>query len=307
MLPLFSDFAEAANISQDSRSYQNYIQGLLSDVSGEYQDAKRAYKKAVESDTGAWDAHYRLALDYIRLKDFKNATKELQSALKLKPYDEESRFLLACIYAYSSQPDEAIKECRKLLERPLLILNESDVRYSLVQLYVTKKDWVNAEVECKAILKNNPNDSNTHFYLGFIYSEFSTKEMAVSELRKALEINPDNVLALNSLSYVYAEQGENLDDALSLAQKALEIDPSNGSFLDTMGWVYFKRGDLNNALKYLESASALSNDAEVFDHLGEVYYKMGKNKEAVKSWQKSLAIEPGKKQIQEKIKTLNKK
>ena len=135
----------------------------------------------------------------------------------------------------------------------------------------------------------------------YIYSEFSKTDVAIEAFNRALELNPANSLALNALSYLYAEIGENLDHALSLVRKALELEPSNGAYLDTLGWIYFKKGDLDNAIRYLENASVIVEDAEILDHLGDVYFKIGNSEDALKNWKKSLKIDPERKHIREKI------
>jgi Tfp pilus assembly protein PilF len=111
---------------------------------------------------------------------------------------------------------------------------------------------------------------------------------------------------LNALSYLYAELGENLDSALSLVRKALQIDPSNGAYLDTLGWIYFKKGDFENAIRYLENASVVIEDAEIFEHLGDVYFKTGSADQALKNWKKSLEIDPEREQVRDKIKEAKK-
>jgi Tfp pilus assembly protein PilF len=202
--------------------------------------------------------------------------------------------------------NEAIKEYSSLLDRPLVELNEIDVHFDLAQLYVKQKDWQKAEVECHKILEKNPDDPNAHFYLGYIYSESSKTDNAITEFNRAIEIDPNHSPAMNSLSYLYAQRGENLDYALNLVQKALEFDPSNGAYLDTLGWFYFKKGDLENALRYLENASVLSKDPEVFEHLGDVYLKLGKLNDAKKNWQKSLEIDSTRRGIKDKIRNIKK-
>lgn len=299
--------AQASSVSRESDSYHSYLKGLLFDESGDYEQARNAYQKAIKSDFGALDIHYRLALDYVRLRDFNRAEEEFSFILKSRPYDERVRFLLALAYSYRAKYKEAIAEHLKLLEKPLLELKESDIRYSLAQIYFEQKDLDKAETEYKTILEKNPEDSNAHFYLGYIYNESSKTESAISEFRRAIELDSANSLALNSLSYVYAQQGQNLDDALVLIQKALEFEPSNGAYLDTRGWIYFKKGDLEKAIKYLENASVMLQDPEVFEHLGDVYLKINKPHEARKNWQKSLSLDPKRKSALDKIKDLKEK
>lgn len=295
---------EASQISQDSRSYQNYLNGLLFDRLGEYKLAKDAYLKALKFDFRAWDIHYRLGLDYLRLNDLRGAEREFKYVLKIRPYEEKVRFLLALVYSYRSKYRQAEDEFNRLLARSLLELDELDVRGALGHLHLIAGNLEKAEEQYLIILKNNPHDSDSHFYLGYIYHELAKTDNAIDEFVKAIEIDPENALALNSLSYVYALEGRNLDQAMVWIKKALEMEPSNGAYLDTLGWIYFKKGDLDNALRYLENASVLFEDAEVFEHLGDVYSVLGDKDKAKKNWHKALEMEPKRKGIKEKIKQL---
>lgn len=302
IFPFF--FAEASNVSSDSGSYHNYLQGLFLDNLGDFKQAKKAYRKAVKLDADSWNIHYRLGIDYLRTQDYRNAEEELKKALELKPYAEGARFILARVYTYNSKYDEAISEYQGLLEKPLIELNEFDVRYALAQLYARGKDWQKAEIECHKILEKNPNEPNAHFYLGYIYGESSKVDKAVKEFNRAIELNPNHSPALNSLSYLYAQRGENLDYALSLVKKALELEPSNAAYLDTLGWVYFKKGDLENALRYLENASVLVKDPEIYEHLGDVFLEMGNLSEARKNWDRSLELDSKRASAKDKIENI---
>lgn len=296
--------AEASRVSSDAPSYQYFTEGLLFDKLGEYERAADAYRKALGVDSSAWDAHYRLALDYLRLKDFKNAERQFLRLLKLKPYEERVRYLLALVYSYRSKYDEAASQYHELLKRPLVELNEHYIRNALGYLYLTQEKLEKAQAEYETILKGEPNNSDAHFYLGYIHAERTHFDKAVEEFTKAIALDANHAAALNSLSYVYAERGEHLDQAFALVKKALEIEPSNGAFLDTLGWVYFKKGDLENARRSLENASVFMRNAEVFDHLGDVYRELGMFAEAKKNWQAALAIEPKRKEVREKLRQM---
>lgn len=295
---------EASRVSPEASSYQHFTEGLLFDKLGEYEHARDAYRKALKTDSSAWDIHYRLALDYLRLKNFKSAEREFLLTLKLKPYDERVRYLLALAYSYRLKYKEAAQQFHKLLERPLLELNEQYIRTSLAYLYLMQKDLDKAQAEYQSILEKNPRDSDAHFYLGFIHAEFSNFDKAISEFSSAIEFNVNNAAALNSLSYVYAKRAEHLDKALVLIKRALSIEPSNGAFLDTLGWIHFRKGDLDNARRYLENASIFMREAEIFDHLGDVYLALGMTEKAKKNWQIALELDPKRKQVRDKIRQL---
>jgi tetratricopeptide (TPR) repeat protein len=91
---------------------------------------------------------------------------------------------------------------------------------------------------------------------------------------------------------MYAERGINLDEALTLIQKALELDPDNGYFIDSLGWVYYQQGRYADALRELErAAERAKDDPEIFDHLGDAYLKNGKVEEAIAAWERALRVD----------------
>ena len=70
-------------------------------------------------------------------------------------------------------------------------------------------------------------------------------------------------------------RGERLDEALRHAQTALSLDPQNAAYLDTLGWIYFQQGRYADALQYLRQADALHpNDAEILEHIEKTQEKL---------------------------------
>jgi len=64
---------------------------------------------------------------------------------------------------------------------------------------------------------------------------------AIAAFRKVLQIEPEHSEALNSLGYIYALDGEHLDEAARMIRKAIEIDPANGAYYDSLGWAFIKK------------------------------------------------------------------
>ncbi len=75
---------------------------------------------------------------------------------------------------------------------------------------------------------------------------------------------------------MYAERGQNLDEAIQLIEKALEIEPENGYFIDSLGWAYYQQGRYPEALRELKRAvERAKDDPVIFEHLGDAYAKNG--------------------------------
>jgi len=132
------------------------------------------------------------------------------------------------------------------------------------------------------------------FLLGAAYERSGRREQAVAEFRRLLGIDPDYHAALNYLGYMFAERGENLDEAQKLIEKAVALEPDNGAYVDSLGWVYFRLGRLEQARAALERATRLeTSDGTVQEHLGDVYAALGQPRQAGEAYRRALELTSG--------------
>lgn len=114
-----------------------------------------------------------------------------------------------------------------------------------------------------------------------------------ADMRKALELNPDQPQVLNYLGYSFVERGVHLDEALSMIQRAVAAKPDSGYIIDSLAWAYFQLGRYQDAVEPMEKASLLEPvDPVVTDHLGDVYWKAGRRREAEFQWHRALSFGP---------------
>jgi tetratricopeptide (TPR) repeat protein len=164
---------------------------------------------------------------------------------------------------------------------------------------------VNKLTSAELIAKQNePDKLNAQFYfqIGSACERAKDIEQAVKHFRHALELEPDFAEALNYLGYMWAERGENLNEARTMIERALKQEPKNAAFLDSMAWVLYKQNKPADALPYMKKAIELNKDpdATLQDHLGDIFAAMKRMDEAREAWQKSLKLEP-KDEIRKKI------
>lgn len=121
-------------------------------------------------------------------------------------------------------------------------------------------------------------------------NEFS---LAEADMRKALELQPDEPQVLNYLGYSYVDRGQNLDEALDMIKRAVKVRPDSGYIIDSLAWAYFRLGRYSDALAPMEKASLLEPvDPIVTDHLGDVYWSVGRTREAEFQWHRALSFGP---------------
>lgn len=118
-------------------------------------------------------------------------------------------------------------------------------------------------------------------------------DITEKDLRKLIEIRPNNAHAYNALGYSLAERGDKLPEALKLIKHAVELSPDDPYIMDSLGWVYYRMGNLVDGLNYLNLAFASKPDAEIAAHLGEVLWIQGAQEDAKRIWQSALEENPG--------------
>lgn len=141
-------------------------------------------------------------------------------------------------------------------------------------------------------LRLEPDATQAMFWLGASYERTGREPEAESVLQGLLEIDPNFAPALNYLGYMWADQGQNLDEALTLVQQAVALEPDNGAYIDSLGWAHYQLGQYDEARGHLERAARIvGDDAVVLEHLGDLYNALGKIEDARQSYERSLALE----------------
>ena len=189
-------------------------------------------------------------------------------------------------------------EAKKRLQR--LIAAEPDNRDALIALANVmreRKQYAEcADVYGKAIdtVKDIGRPQWTLFYFrGICYERSKQWPKAEADLRKALELYPDQPQVLNYLGYSWVDQGINLDEGVKMIKRAVEQRPDDGYIVDSLGWSYYRLGNYDEAVKQLDRAVELKpTDPTINDHLGDAYWKVGRTLEARFQWQHARDLKP---------------
>ena len=132
------------------------------------------------------------------------------------------------------------------------------------------------------------------FYFRGICEERSKQwPKAEADLKKALEMEPDQAQVLNYLGYSWVDQGINLDEAMNMIRRAVEQRPDDGYIVDSLGWAYYRIGNFDEAVKNLERAVDMKpEDPTINEHLGDAYWRVGRKLEAGFQWAHARDLKP---------------
>jgi tetratricopeptide (TPR) repeat protein len=145
-----------------------------------------------------------------------------------------------------------------------------------------------------ALPSNNDKANSVYYYYRGICEERSKQwNKAEADMRKALELQPEQPHVLNYLGYSWIDQGINLDEGMKMIKRAVDQRPDDGYIVDSLGWAYYRIGNFEDAVKNLERAIDLKpEDPTINDHLGDAYWRIGRTLEAKFQWAHARDLKP---------------
>jgi tetratricopeptide (TPR) repeat protein len=258
---------------------------------GKYPEAVEVFRKMIAlGDDNAVRGYQQVIDTYREAKQWQQATAAAKEAVQKMPGDRGLQMVYAAQLADSGQPDKALAEVQSLLKNKP---EDRDVYITLAQMNTRLKRWDDAEhaLDKAEQLSTKPDDKEYVYFLrGSTFERQKKYDQAEEMFRKVLANDPQNSMTLNYLGYMLADRGVKLEEALGLIKKAVELEPSNGAYLDSLGWAYYRLGKYDQAEEQLVKASQrIGTDPTVHDHLGDVYQKTGRLKLAVAHWERAVA------------------
>ena len=241
-------------------------------------------------------------LALLSLADLYESVKKPQMAIKIyervpsnSPLKRNAQIQLATDLDSADRSDEAIKilknvtaEDPKDLEAIMALGNIERGRKKFADCAQTYSLGVDV------LPPNNDKANSIYYYYRGICEERSKQwSKAEADMRKALELQPEQPHVLNYLGYSWIDQGVNLDEGMKMIKRAVEQRPDDGYIVDSLGWAYFRIGNYEEAAKNLERAIDLKpEDPTINDHLGDAYWRVGRTLEAKFQWSHARDLKP---------------
>ncbi len=181
-------------------------------------------------------------------------------------------------------------EALDLLERGKRLFPGQN-RFPLLEagMLMDKKRLAEARQVLESALKARPDDEELLYQYGAVLDRAGERERALNVMQRIVDANPEHADALNYIGYTLAEEGRELERALSLVKKADKLKPENGYIVDSLAWANFRLGRLEEAWKQIQRATQLSGeDPTMWEHYGDIAKALGKREQARKGWRNAL-------------------
>lgn len=208
----------------------------------------------------------------------------------------QARLRTAALDAQQEKFDQAVSRLRALIaEKPERI----DAALTLADLLRSKEKYGDAvqayDTAIQRITKAEDRHWPVFFGRGIVLERTKQWPKAELDMKKALELSPEQPHVLNYLGYSWIDQGLHLEEGMKMLQRATELRPDDGAITDSVGWAFYRLGQYDKAVEWLErAAEQKGDDATIIEHLGDAYWHVGRKREARFQWERALNQKPDK-------------
>lgn len=271
---------------------------------------EKDYPKAAEQFSKVWtssppDIRGYLGIQEIKMAQGKSeeAVKGMQDLVDKNPNAPQFRLELANTQAIAgsqlqkSKPDQAKALFQSAEDNYKQILktnaNATDVwiRLGTLQRALGQTDAALASYEQAS--NTDPQNANAILNRAMLLEALGRKKEASDLYNRALGIDPNNALALNNLAFINADNGTNLDQAMTFAERAKKQAPGSPDVADTLGYVYFRKNLNSAALEiFKQDVQDQPSNPTFHLHLAMALLKQGDKRGARDEAEKALKIAP---------------
>jgi tetratricopeptide (TPR) repeat protein len=212
----------------------------------------------------------REGMRLFNMKRWADALQELHNAKAESLGTEEQAelaYYLGLCYTKLERYDDAPPYLEKVIIASDDPLRVYQCRMTLAYIYIMTNRAELADAELERLEAGGL--ESVMLYNTMAYSAYAQKRYlgAIELYEKALDIDKDNLTALNSLGYILADLGLDKLKGLRLCRKAVDKDPLNAVYLDSLGWACYRCGKLTEARKWLRQAMDITSKEQVIrDH-----------------------------------------
>jgi tetratricopeptide (TPR) repeat protein len=229
--------------------------------------------------------------------DYAEAERLFRRTLLLRTDFEPAYYDLAAVHLAQDRADEALRvleQARSLFKKSFQLEYLTAVTHTRLERYDDAVRHFTAADVLGEVLAPERLNHGFYFQFGAASERRGDFEQAELHFRKSLSQNPDFSEALNYLGYMWAERGENLEEAHRFIQRAVELEPENAAYLDSLAWVLLKLDRPPEALEWMRKALKFVEepDAVLYDHLGDILSALGEAGEAREAWRQSIQLKP---------------
>lgn len=299
-----------AYLSQNGNSEELYDYAYKMHKENKIDEAVTAYKASINKNPSNVDAYVNLAICYAARDDYANAVSTLNTAkskfpannLVLKTLQDVQNDSVSTKLATAASSYEN-KDYKQAVQQYLAIKPATeDSMLGAASAYQALGDYNSAIEYYKNAEKINPNNAETPYYIGYLYSEQQNWALAETYLKKAVQKNPQSE-AKELLAYVTQNgslsilnegidlfEKNNYQTALAKFNEVLKKEATNAYAYYYRAMIYDEQKQQKLAISDYLNVLKYSNEFPIANYMLAVDYDgLSNYKEAFKYYQQFVS------------------
>jgi len=265
---------------------------------GDYQTASIQFRRAIQIDPRFAEAHYRLALTDLRLRQWQDAYRSLQKSLETDPNYVPARLELASLEFAARQTARARQDIELALAK-----EPSNLQAHLLlgQIALSEKDYDRALREFETAQQIAPKNPTPWVQGADTYVLMRKYPEAQQAFQRAIDVDASYISAYLDFAQAYRLQGDSRSE-LGVLQEAIQRNPKQAAPYLAVGAAYVRLGQSGQLPTLFSSLrSAAGDDPTVLLAIGEFYFATGDAPRAKANLNDALAKDKKNKIIRKRL------
>ena len=252
---------------------------------GELAEAEKNFLKVTAIAPQDLRAHVNLGVVYMRQKNWKRALEELRTSEKLAPEIPGIRFNIGLVYYRQREYHNAIAPFESVLhDQP----DWPQARHLLGLCYMQDERFADATAALEPLWPSLNGDQSYLYELALSAGKVGQHDLEERALARLLEVGQQSAALHLLFGKTYLSRNED-ERALTELEKAVAIDPKLPMLHYHLGIVYKRKHDYDRAKEeFLKDVAIEPDVAYSYDELGNICLGLDQNQEARRYFEQAL-------------------
>lgn len=256
---------------------------------GRHADAEAAFEKTLELQPDLLEPRLELVKLYQKSKQTAKLNHAYAQILERFPQNIDAGFGLGLHYYHTGRKAEAAGIFRELGQRST---HDGNVVRKLVDLYLDKETYADADIILSGMLPGAPDNSDLHYLLGVAQAGQDKRKEAIAAFRK---VSPDSRFFENAVVHtavLYQEQGQ-IDAGIAFLEQMIAQGGQNAEFFLYLGSFQEEKQDYAAASEAIaKGIKADPENSRLHFRLGVIYDKWGRKADSIASMKTAIRLDP---------------
>lgn len=255
---------------------------------GELTAAEATLEKAIAANDKDFQAHLLLGIVFEEEGHPRDALQHLNRARELSPRDPASYVNIGRVLASQGELESAAEQFSTAVR---LDPDNATARSNWGLVLYHQQRWHEAITQLRKAVALKPTDSAS---LGLLFQacleagDFASARAAAVQIE---HLSPPSSETFRTLGALQGKAGD-YPDAVQNLKKALAMDPDSAEAAYNLSLALLREGKVDDARRQLESLRDTKDNGEVEDLLGEAFESQQRPLDAVRAYERAVALEP---------------